>query len=125
VKPDPFVLAAALEDVPEGAAKRVVAGGRPVLLCRVEGRVYALEDLCTHEFGPLGAGRVVGHAIECPYHGARFDVRTGEAVRLPAAAPIRTFPVRVDGDRVYVLLDGPVDTREDPCGTRRIPPCKP
>jgi nitrite reductase/ring-hydroxylating ferredoxin subunit len=100
-----FVFAAVVDDVPEGASKRVEVGGRGVLLCRIEGRVYALEDLCTHEFGPLGEGKVIGHEVECPYHGARFDVRTGEAVRLPAAAPVRTFPVKIEDGRVMVALD--------------------
>jgi len=100
-----FVFASRIEDIPDGASKRVVVLGRGVLLCRVEGRVYAMQDLCTHEFGPLGEGKMIGHEIECPYHGARFDVRTGEAVRLPAAAPVRTFPVKIVDGNLLVALD--------------------
>jgi 3-phenylpropionate/trans-cinnamate dioxygenase ferredoxin subunit len=97
-----FVSVAKLADMRENEVRQVSVGKTAVILCRVEGRVYALEDLCTHEYSALGRGRMIGHEVECPRHGARFDVRTGEATRLPAAAPIRTFPVRIEGGDVQV-----------------------
>jgi len=98
-----FVEVAAAAGIPVGGVMPVTVSGVEILLCRGgDGVLYAVENLCTHEFSPLGAGRMVGCEIECPRHGARFDVRTGEATRLPAAAPVRTFPVKVEGGRVLV-----------------------
>ena len=83
-------------EVPEGEARVYEVGGTEVLICRVEGTLYALENVCTHDDGPLGEGYLEGCSVECPRHGARFDVRTGAVLRMPAVAPVRTFPVRVE-----------------------------
>jgi 3-phenylpropionate/trans-cinnamate dioxygenase ferredoxin subunit len=77
-----------------------------IALCRVGSEIYAVEDLCTHDDGPLGDGRLDGHAIECPRHGARFDVRDGRVLRMPAAVGVRTFPVHEEGGQVYVEIEG-------------------
>lgn len=91
-------------DVPIGAAVRVVADSLELLLCNVDGTVYAIEDVCTHDGGALDQGRLQGACIECPRHGATFDVRSGAALTLPAILPVATFPVAVrDGD-VYVTV---------------------
>jgi nitrite reductase/ring-hydroxylating ferredoxin subunit len=101
--PSGFVPVASPAEVPASGVKAVTVNGVEILLCRAgDGALYAVENLCTHEYSPLGAGRMVGNEIECPRHGARFDVRTGVATRLPAAAPVRTFPVKVEGGRVLV-----------------------
>ena len=104
-----FVAVAKLEEIPLAGVKVATSGGVDLLVCRTEtGEVFAVENLCTHEFSPLGAGRLVGCQIECPRHGARFDLRTGEATRLPAASPIRTFPVKVQGGQVWVAVGSSV-----------------
>jgi 3-phenylpropionate/trans-cinnamate dioxygenase ferredoxin subunit len=98
-----FVPVAPSDGIPAGGVLVVTVKEVDILLCRTaDGALYAVENLCTHEFSPLGPGRLVGCEIECPKHGARFDVRTGEVTRLPAAAPIRTFPVKVEDGRVLV-----------------------
>jgi 3-phenylpropionate/trans-cinnamate dioxygenase ferredoxin subunit len=97
-----FCVAARLEDVPAGRSCRVTIGGTGVLLCRVGDDVFAVADVCTHDRGPLGEGRLRGYTIECPRHGARFDVRDGKVLAKPAIRPIRSFPVRVDGGEVLV-----------------------
>ena len=89
-------------DVPEGKALRVVAGGIEVLLCNAGGTIYAVEDVCTHDGAPLDQGELEGCRIICPRHGANFDVRTGEALTLPAVLPLPTYSVRIEGDDVYV-----------------------
>jgi len=89
-------------DIPEGKALRVVVDGIEVLLCNAEGTLYALEDVCTHDGAPLDQGELEGCRIVCPRHGSNFDVRTGEALTLPAVLPLPTFTVRVEGDDVYV-----------------------
>lgn len=93
---------ARVSDIADGTTKRVMTGGEAVLLCKCEGTLYAIEDVCTHDGGELEQGTLEGCRIECPRHGAYFDVRTGEALTLPAVVPVRTFPVRIEGDDVYV-----------------------
>jgi 3-phenylpropionate/trans-cinnamate dioxygenase ferredoxin subunit len=99
-----FVPVAKLDEVPEGDVKCVKVGGQGVVLCRVEGRVYAVGDVCTHDSGPLCGGALDGHAIECPRHGARFDIRNGQVLAMPAAVPIPSYPVRVVDGTVTVRL---------------------
>ncbi len=90
--------------IADGTTKRVEVDGQAVLLCKAEGRLYAIEDVCTHDGGELEQGTLEGCRIECPRHGAYFDVRTGAALTLPATEPVRTFPVRLEGDDIYVEL---------------------
>jgi 3-phenylpropionate/trans-cinnamate dioxygenase ferredoxin subunit len=85
-----------------GGMARVIAGGVPVLLCNVDGEFYAVEDVCTHDGGALDGGELDGCRIMCPRHGAFFDVTTGKALTLPAVSPLPTYPVRIDGDDVFV-----------------------
>ena len=100
--PEGFTAVAKLGDVPPGAVKVVAAGPERVALCNVDGKICAVEDVCTHDDGPLGEGKLRGCEIECPRHGARFDVTTGAVTRMPAAAPVRAFEVKVEGDRIFV-----------------------
>ena len=74
-------------------------------LCNAEGQIYAIDDVCTHDGGSLDQGELEGFTIECPRHGARFDVRTGRVVALPAIIPVDTFPVKVEGDDVLVDVE--------------------
>jgi len=94
--------AAKVSEVPRGGMKVVETGGLRIALCNVEGRIYAIEDVCTHDDGPLGEGRLDGFEAECPRHGARFDVRSGAVTRMPAVVPVRSFPVRIEGDSIFV-----------------------
>ncbi len=89
-------------DVPPGTAKRFDVDGTEVLLCNVGGAFYAVEDVCTHDGGPLDQGELEGCEIMCPRHGALFDVTTGAALTLPAVVPLPTYAVTVDGDDVSV-----------------------
>ncbi|WP_084072909.1 non-heme iron oxygenase ferredoxin subunit [Demequina sp. NBRC 110052] len=80
----------------------------PVAIVRSsEGDFYAIDDLCTHGAVSLSEGEVEGCFVECWAHGSRFDVRTGEPDELPAITPVKTYPVRVDGERVLVDVDHP------------------
>ena len=73
-----------------------------MLLCNVDGHIYAIEDVCTHDGGPLEQGTLEGEQIVCPRHGATFDVRTGDVLTLPAVVPLMTFEVTVEGDEIFV-----------------------
>lgn len=80
-------------------------GDTAIAVFNVDGELYALEDVCTHDGGELAGGPMEGFEIECPRHGARFDLRTGEALCAPAYLPTAKFPVKVE--------DGAVWTRDD------------
>jgi 3-phenylpropionate/trans-cinnamate dioxygenase ferredoxin subunit len=100
----PEYLAAKKSAISEGEAHRVVVDGVEVLLCNVGGEIYAVEDICTHDGGALDQGELEGARIVCPRHGATFDVRTGEALTLPAVMPLPKYDVRIDGEDVYVTV---------------------
>jgi 3-phenylpropionate/trans-cinnamate dioxygenase ferredoxin subunit len=89
-------------EIAEGQAIVVDAGERRLAVCRAGGAVYAIDDICTHDGGPLGEGELFGYEIECPRHGARFDVRTGAVTRMPAVRPVRTYPVEHEGQDLFV-----------------------
>ncbi|HZY98366.1 MAG TPA: non-heme iron oxygenase ferredoxin subunit [Candidatus Baltobacteraceae bacterium] len=89
-------------DVAPGTTRRLETDGIELLLCNVDGKLYAIEDVCTHDGGPLDQGTLEGETVVCPRHGATFDVRTGDALTLPAVIPLMTFPVTIEGDDVYV-----------------------
>jgi 3-phenylpropionate/trans-cinnamate dioxygenase ferredoxin subunit len=67
---------------------------KPVVIFNLAGGYYAIEDVCTHDDGPLGQGEVDGCEIICPRHGARFDLRTGKVLTLPAVQDVQTYPIR-------------------------------
>jgi 3-phenylpropionate/trans-cinnamate dioxygenase ferredoxin subunit len=100
-----FVKAAQAGDVQPGRVTIVEVGDQEIALCNVEGEIYAVANVCTHDDGPLGEGYLLGEEIECPRHGARFSVRTGEVRSLPAIVPIPTFAVKVEGDDILVNVD--------------------
>jgi nitrite reductase/ring-hydroxylating ferredoxin subunit len=97
--------AAKLAEVPEGALKAVEVAGEDIALCRVAGEVYAVSNVCSHAFALLSEGTLEGFTITCPRHGGQFDVRTGRPLRLPAIAPIASYPVQVAGEDVLVEVE--------------------
>ena len=100
-----FVTVARLEQVPPGTVTTVYAGDKHVAIANINGEIFAIEDVCSHDGGPLGYGDLLDYEVECPRHGARFDVRTGHATAFPAVAGIRTFPVKVEGADIKVALE--------------------
>ena len=100
-----FVKLADTTDVAPGQVRVYEVQGRSIALCNVDGAFYAIDDVCTHDGGPLDQGEIDGHQIECPRHGARFDVRNGRALTLPAVRPVRSYPVQVEDGVVKVGLD--------------------
>jgi 3-phenylpropionate/trans-cinnamate dioxygenase ferredoxin subunit len=100
-----FTAVAKASDMPVGQFKPVVVEGKALLICHTAEGFYAVDDTCTHDDGPLADGFLDGTAIECPRHGARFDVTTGTVLCLPAAVGIRSYAVKVEGDEVKVKVD--------------------
>jgi 3-phenylpropionate/trans-cinnamate dioxygenase ferredoxin subunit len=99
-----YVKIAKLSDIPEGSVRTFTVSGCRLAICHVEQSFYAVADLCSHDNGPLGEGELVDHQIECPRHGARFDLKTGKAMCLPAVTPIPAYPVEIRGEDLWVSL---------------------
>lgn len=99
-----FVRVASVAEVPENGMKSVQVDGVGIVLVKRDGRVFALEDRCSHEEFPLSAGEVTGDQITCALHGARFELASGAAKALPAVLPVRTFDCRIEGDEVQVRV---------------------
>jgi 3-phenylpropionate/trans-cinnamate dioxygenase ferredoxin subunit len=97
-----WVDVARADELPPGSWRRVEIDDDPIVVFNVDGRYYALDDVCTHDGGELSGGRFEGTEVTCPRHGARFSVITGEALSPPAYEPVATFPVRVDQGVVQV-----------------------
>lgn len=101
---DGFERVARVDDVPDKGVLGVeLADGKRVCLARVGEEIFAVNDNCTHEHFPMSEGTVLdGHVIECSWHGARYNLRTGALVRAPANGPIATFEVKVEGGEIHV-----------------------
>ena len=91
-------------DIPLNEVRTFEVEGLPIAVCNLGGRFYAIDDRCTHDDGPLGEGRLDGPAIECPRHGARFDVRTGELV-VSKEIKLRMFQTRIEDGKLFVRLE--------------------
>ena len=100
-----FVKVAEVADLPPGGKLLITVAGKPIALFNVDGTIYAIEDVCTHDGGPLVEGELEGYEIECPRHGARFDIRTGQATRMPAFEPVETYPVKVEDGHILVAIE--------------------
>lgn len=102
----PWIDACAADEIDEEDVIPWEYGGHSYALYRSSDDEYFCTDgLCTHQRAPLADGLVMGHVIECPKHNGQFDYRTGACVRPPARLPLRTYPVRREGDRIYVDLE--------------------
>jgi 3-phenylpropionate/trans-cinnamate dioxygenase ferredoxin component len=99
-----FVKVAALSEVPPGTLLAVEVGGQRVCLANVDGELYAVRDNCSHRDFPLSSGELDDGEVTCSWHGARFDVRSGRALALPAIRPVATFEVRLEGDEIHVAV---------------------
>jgi len=102
--PQGFVRACALSDLDEGSPKRVEIDGVPVAVVRTEGEVFAINDICSHANVSLSEGEVEDCQVECWLHGSSFDLRTGKPSGLPATKPVPVYPVKTEGDEVFVSV---------------------
>jgi 3-phenylpropionate/trans-cinnamate dioxygenase ferredoxin subunit len=93
-----------LASLTEGKPQRIEKNGESICVARVGAEVFAISDTCSHSEASLSEGDILGFKIECWLHGAEFDVRTGEALTPPAVAPVKSYPVTIDGDSVTVEM---------------------
>ncbi len=99
-----FVRVARVSEVPDPGRQLVEVDEQLIALFHVEGKFYALDDVCTHDGGPLAEGRLDDHTIACPRHGAKFDIRDGRALTMPATQPTVAHEVKVEAGEVFVRL---------------------
>lgn len=112
-----FVAVASVADIPDSGKLLCEVGDRLVVVVRVGDEYFCLDDVCTHDGGPLGEGRLDGFEIACPRHGARFDVRNGWAKTMPATENTAAHEVRVEGDQILVRLRDDSSTSTPSAGT--------
>lgn len=91
--------------VAAGTGAVVDAEGTAIAVFNIGGTFYAIANACTHVGGPLGKGQVEGTTVTCPWHGSQFNVTSGQVLRGPARRPVATYPVRVQGDDVFVAVE--------------------
>jgi 3-phenylpropionate/trans-cinnamate dioxygenase ferredoxin subunit len=97
-----FAEIAPAAELPNGERLFVELGDKPIVIFNIAGQLFAIGDVCTHDDGPLGDGLIEDHNIVCPRHGAEFDVRTGQAVQMPAVIDIPAYPVQVRDGIIFV-----------------------
>lgn len=93
----------AMNELPDGGMKSFDVDGEPILIAKIDGKIYAIADTCSHAMAYLSEGELLDDCrVQCPDHGAIFDLRTGEALALPAVAPVEAYKVSVEGGEVYI-----------------------
>lgn len=97
-----LVKVADAKDVQPSHLKLVEVDEEKICLANVNGKFYAIGNICTHEGGPLADGTLEAYEVECPWHGSKFDVRTGEVTSPPASLPVPIYEVKVDGGSIFV-----------------------
>ncbi len=99
-----FITVAATDELKPGERMVVEVKDRYIAVFNVDGKYYAIADLCTHDDGPLAEGELNGTVIECPRHGAQFDITTGKVLRFPAITPIPRYDVRITDGEIQILI---------------------
>jgi len=99
-----FRLVCKLSELADDSAKGVELDGVPICVARTQGEVFAVSDICSHADVNLSDGDVEDGTVECWLHGSRFDLRSGRPTGLPANRPVPTYPVKIEGDDVYVAI---------------------
>ena len=99
-----LVRACGIEELAEGSAFKLERTP-PIAVFRVGENYYAVDDTCTHAQSSLSEGYIEGETVECAFHGARFCLKTGKALSLPASKPLRAYPVKVEGSKIFVEIE--------------------
>ena len=99
-----FQLACSASEIPDGGMQLVEVDDRLVIVFNVQGDFYCIDDVCTHDGGPLSEGEIEGCQISCPRHGTKFDVRNGEALTMPATQATGSHEVKLDAGNIYVKI---------------------
>ncbi len=105
-----YIDVASLAQVLPGHTLKVMTDRGGILLANVEGKIYAVDDMCTHEDSSLSLGCLKGELVSCTLHGSRFNVRSGQPMEEPATEALRRYPVRINQDRIEICLDSIKDS---------------
>jgi nitrite reductase/ring-hydroxylating ferredoxin subunit len=97
-----FVKVAESKDIEPSSMKAVDIAGEKVCIINIEGNYYAIGNVCTHMGGPLNEGTLQGFEVECPWHGSKFDVRSGQPTKPPARQPVSSYEVKVQDNNILV-----------------------
>ncbi|MCG3121554.1 MAG: 3-phenylpropionate/cinnamic acid dioxygenase ferredoxin subunit [bacterium] len=95
---------AAIAAVPDNSMKAFVVNGEKIAVFNLGGKFYAIADTCSHDEASLAEGEIIGSQVECPMHGARFDITTGRNLTLPAVVPVKKYEVKVEGGKIWVVM---------------------
>jgi ferredoxin-NADP reductase/nitrite reductase/ring-hydroxylating ferredoxin subunit len=109
-----FVKVADTNDIQPSQMKEVQVDGESICIVNVDGKYYAIGNICTHEGGPLADGTIEGYEVECPWHASRFDVRTGEVKEPPASEPEPVYQIKVDGNSILIKKQGSKEIKSSP-----------
>lgn len=101
---DEWIDIAHTDDVFEGDVVGIEIAEKSIALYQVDGEVFATDNMCTHGNARLCDGFLEGHEIECPFHQGRFDIRSGKALCAPLTEDVKTYPVKIDGNRIFIYL---------------------
>ena len=96
---------ARVDDVPAGQSRRFEIQGKEILLCHVKGEFFAVDNICTHAYAQLHQGRLRGHRLICPLHGASFDVRDGSVKGKPAFVPLKSYSLKIEDGAISVCME--------------------
>ena len=99
-----YIAVAKTSEIPENSAIRAEIAGLPIAIYNLNGEFFATDDTCTHAHASLSEGQISGDEVVCPLHFATFDIRTGQCTGGPAFEDLRSYPVRVTGDTIEVLV---------------------
>lgn len=97
-----LIRVAKLDEIPPGSRKLIDLPDFTVALFNIAGTYYCIEDVCTHDGGPLVEGEIDGFSIACPRHGACFDIRDGSVLSMPAVTPVPTYKVMIEGNEILI-----------------------
>ena len=100
-----FVQAAKVSDIADPGKLMLELDDRLVVLLHIDGQFFCMDDVCTHDGGPLGEGQLCGHDLACPRHGAKFDVRNGAVLTMPATEATIVHEVKIEAGNVFVRID--------------------
>ena len=93
-----------LSEIPNGSTKKFVINDEEITICNINNQIFAINDNCSHDEASLQEGFIDGYEIECPMHGAKFDIRTGEVTCLPAVSPIKTYNIKINNGAIELEI---------------------
>lgn len=93
-----------LSEIPNGSIKKFEINDEEITICNINNQIFAINDNCSHDEASLQEGFIDGYEIECPMHGAKFDIRTGEVTCLPAVSPIKTYNIKINNGSIELEI---------------------